>query len=48
MNQESAQMESAVDMLHQELLKIRGERDDSFYNAHVKDEYKWKDYVDYK
>ena len=48
MNDKSAQMESAIDELHQELLKTRERRDDTFYSAHVKDEYKWKDYVDFK
>lgn len=41
-------MESSVERLHQELLKIREKRDDTFYNEHVNNEYKWKDYVDFK
>ena len=48
MNQESAQMESDIDLLHEQLLKTRENRNDGFYNQHVQNEYKWKDYVDFK
>jgi hypothetical protein len=41
-------MESAIDLLHEQLLKTRENRNDGFYNQHVQNEYKWKDYVDFK
>ena len=48
MNQESRDMESQVDILMEEVNKLQRVKNEKFYDEHVKNEYKWEEYVDYK